>query len=454
MTKTYLHLPKHAVRYSSRRFPQHAFMNVAYKEDAPKTAEEIEAQLKALTEGLEVKATEAANLAATNLRTDIEKEIGVVKAMFEKVKSVPEGIDLADMNEKLIKTLDGFDKIQNRLKGFKINGSEKHPMPLDEAIKEKMLEFGKVDEYGIYKSEAIDNALAGERGAFTLKLSNVTPKTKAQGADMTLANTLTGDALATYNPRQAIIPAQKINVRDLIPSISTPSGLYVTYSENTGGTNNIIKQTEGALKGENHYDFTEVKTVQSYIAGFTVVTKQILKFLPFLQNTITRLLLRDFYKAENAQFFTSISGAATGGTSGGTSPDDFIQLINVIGAQLDTDYGVSTAVVNNAMMARLIGATYAKGYYPGAGSIVLNDSRGVTVFGVPVIGASWVAANRALLMDNEYVERVEAEGLNVTFSYEDSDNFRRNKVTIKVECMEELNILRPESIIYMNLGAS
>lgn len=449
MTKSYLSLPKHAARYSSRRFPQHAFSNVAYKEDAPKTAEEIETQLKTMETSLEAKAKEAADLAATNLKTDLEGQLTVVKAMIEKVKGVPEGFDIADMNEKLSKTIDGFDKMQARLKGFKLNGGEKKILTISEAIGEKMLEIGKVDSEGNFKSDEIEKSLASAGGSFTLKLGSVLLQ-----KDMTLATTLTGDAVATYNPRQALIPAQKVNVRDLIPTVMSPTGLYVTYQENTGEVNNIAKQTEGALKGQNEYALTEIKTVASYIAGFTVFTKQLLKFLPWMQTTLVRMLLRDFYKKENALFYTAISTAATGAVIGGTNPDDVKQIISIIGTQLDTNFNVSYVVVNNALMARLISGTYTTGYYPGAGSVILNDSRGITIFGVPVVAASWVAANAALFIDNEYVERIEVEGLNVTFSFEDSDNFRRNKVTAKVECMEEVNILMPQSIMLAGLGAS
>lgn len=468
MKKTYLLPVKRAAKFSSHRFPGASmFGSAAYLTDAeieeekkkkeqeknnPLTKEGLLKHLDTMKTDLEAKLKDNAN---KTIAETLKEKMDAIDAMKKTVDEMAADTTTADavkkLNEDMATTIKAFDLLQNRMKGTKA-GSESKILTIGQAIGEKMLEFGKLDAHGNYKSEEIEQALSSAGGSFTLKLGNVS--LKAQGADMTLANSLTGDPVASYNPRQAIIPAQKINVRDLIPTLTSASGMYVTYSENTGGTNNIVKQTEGEIKGQNEYDFTEVKTVTSYVAGFAVVTKQILKFLPFMQSTLVRMLLRDFYKTENAQFFTSISGAATGGTSGGSSPDDIIQLINVIGAQLDTNYNVSSAVVSNTLMARLIGATYSKGYYPGAGSVVLNDARGITVFGVPVVAAPWVTANYALLMDNDYVERVEAEGLNVTFSFDDSDNFRRNKVTIKVECMEELNILRPESIIYMNLGAS
>lgn len=454
MKKAYINLPKRAARYTSRRFGAQA----AYLTDAPdittkegllKHLEGMQEDLKkSLLADLDVKAKEI-----TEARVKEKDEaIELIKKNLEKLeaeKISPEII--AQVQEEARISQKAIDILQTRMKGQLIIQPAKKILTMGEAIAEKMLEIGKVDPVtGNFKSEVIEQSLASAGGSFTLKLGNVALSQK----DMTLANTLTGTSMVTYNPDQAIIPGQKLNVRDLIPTIQSPTGTYVTYQENTGEVNNIAKQTEGAVKGQNAYALTAVSTVASYIAGFAVFTKQLLKFLPFMQNTLVRMLLRDFYKKENAQFFTSISGAATGPFIGGTDPNDAKQIISAIGTQLDTNFNVSYAVVNNALMGRLIAGTYTTGYYPGAGSVVLNGARGLTIFGVPVLAASWVPGNNILLIDNDYVERVEVEGLNVTFSFEDSDNFRRNQITAKVECMEEVNILMPQSIMYGSLGAS
>ena len=263
----------------------------------PKTAEQIEASLKEIQETFEKKVKEATDVSADNLKKDFENQIGVVKALTEKIKGVPEGINLEEMNEKLAKTIDAADKLQARMKDFKMNGGETKVKSLGEAIKEKMEEFGVVwgDKGDKGNGGKIEQALKSQGGSISIPLGQVNLK------DMTLANTLTGDPVATYNQRQGIIPAQKVNLRSLIPTVFSPTGLYVTYRENAGAANNIAKQTEGSSKGNNAYAFTEVKTVESYVAGYSRFSKQLIKFLPFMQNTLTIALMRDFYKAENAQ---------------------------------------------------------------------------------------------------------------------------------------------------------
>lgn len=452
MTKAYLNIPKRAARYTSRRFGAQA----AYLTDAPDilTKDGLLKHLDTMKEDLKTAITADLSVAQ---KAELEDKINEKTQAIDAIKAAVDKLTTDAISPETIKQIQeearisqkAIDMLQTRQKGIILMPQNKIKT-VGEAVGEELLKIGKVDHNGHYKSDMLENAVAS-KGAVVLKLGHVSLDTK----DMTLATTLTGDSVATYNPRQALIPAQKVNVRDLIPTVMSPTGLYVTYQENTGETNNIARQTEGALKGQNEYALTEVKTAASYIAGFAVFTKQLLKFLPWMQSTLVRMLLRDFYKKENSLFFTSISGAATGAAVGGSGvTDDILQIINATGYQLDTNFNVSYIVVSNQMMARLIGATYSKGYYPGAGSVVLSDSRGITLFGVPVIAASWVPTNFALFIDSDYIERIEVEGLNVTFSFEDSDNFRRNKVTAKVECMEEVNILMPQSIIYQNLGAS
>ena len=297
--------------------------------------------------------------------------------------------------------------------------------------------------------EAVDNdfvslekALKSQSGSFTMNLKTV--------GNMLLSSNLTGDSVVTYNQRQAILPAQAINFRDLMPSVSSATGTYVTYRE-TGSEGSISAQTEGNSKSQIDYDLTEVKTVNSYIAGYATFSKQMMKSLPFIENTLTRMMLRDFFKAENASFFSTVSGAATGVTTV-TATNDVEELIQLIGNQKAANFNASYALVSPAQMGRLLIATFGKGYYASAGAVVVNGAGALTIWGVPVIEASWVTDDKVLIIDRDFLERVEVEGLNVTFSYENSDNFIKNLVTARVECYEAVNLMLPASAIFADMG--
>jgi HK97 family phage major capsid protein len=287
-----------------------------------------------------------------------------------------------------------------------------------------------------------EKELKSSGGSFTMNL-------KAVG-NMLLSSNLTGDSVATYNPNQAILPAQKLNFRDLVSTVQSATGTFVTYKE-SGSEGAITAQTEGASKGQIDYDLTEVKTVNAYIAGFATFSKQMMKSLPFIEQTLTRMMLRDFFKAENASFFGTVSGAATGSTTV-SATDDVEEIIQLIGNQKTANFNASYALVSPAQMARLIISTYNKGYYAGAGAVILNGAGGLTIFGTPVFEASWVTDDKVLIFDRDYIERVEVEGLNVTFSYENGTNFVQNLVTARIECYEAINLMLPTAAIYADLG--
>jgi hypothetical protein len=331
--------------------------------------------------------------------------------------------------------------------------AKKNQAALDHLIAEKSAK--KVDNKNKSFGEAYNEAIAEAFEAKQAELkefqknknAKLTIDLKAVGT-MTLGDNLSGDGVATYNQRQGLVPAQKINMRDLIPTAVSPTGLYVTYRE-TGTEGSIGVQSEGIAKSQIDYDLTEVKVVSDYIAGFARFSKQMMFQLPFLQNTLQRMLLRDFYKKENATFFSTVSLAATGSTTTSATVDAE-QLVDWIANQLAANFDASFALVSYQQWARLLKTK--PNDYSVPGGVVIDPSGNVRIAGVPVIGASWVTDDKALIIDSNYVERVETEGLRVEFSYEDSDNFQKNLVTARVECFEDINLLRTDAVIYADFG--
>ena len=303
---------------------------------------------------------------------------------------------------------------------------------LDEVIIEKL--DGKMDE--------MEKAMKSN-GKFRLDLRDV--------KSMTLSASLTGDAQASYALNASVLPSQAVNFRDLIPTVRSESGLYVFYKE-TATTNNIAAQTEGSNKGENNYALSEVKVVNDYIAGFSTFSKQMARSLPFLSTTLPRMLTRDFYKAENAAFFSTVSAAATGSTTTAETTD-LKQLVDYIGNQKTANFVSSVALVNPKQLGRLLKDTIAAGYYAGSGSVIVNPNGGMTIWGTPVIAASWVTDDKVLILDNNFVERIEVEGMAIEFSYENASNFQQNMVTARIECYEDINLMQPTSAIYASINA-
>ncbi len=353
--------------------------------------------------------------------TDIEPI--AVKAATDAVAPISVKLDELDKQVQKLDEKGGFGKQPIAKKSF--------GEALAKAVEENMGE--------------VENFLKKGRGAsMSLQLKDV--------GSMTLSGNLTGDAVATYNQRQGLVPAQKVNIRDLMPTVQTATGLYVTYRE-TGTEGAIAVQTEGDTKGQIDYDLTEVKVVQDYIAGWARVSKQMLKSLPFMEGTLPRMLLRDFYKVENSTFYTAIAAAATGATTSSAANSQYVQVImDLIANQLTANFDASYALISHSQNAAIQKELFANGYYPGSGGVVGTPSGGITISGVPLVPVSWVPTDKILVIDRDYLERIEAESLNVQFSFEDDTNFQKNLVTVRVECLEDINILRPDAIIYADLG--
>lgn len=386
---------------------------------------------KELMEALDGLKAELKTATDAEMKKQIEAKAAEIEAKLEKMKE----IDELKSEVKVLK--DNADKNQQVIDKFVADGSKKK-------LTEKKT-FGDVF------TEEIGNAFESKQAEFEAfrkdRNAKLIIELKTVG-NMLLSSNLSGDGVASYNQRQGLVPSQKVNFRDLIPVTQSPTGLYVTYRE-TGTEGSISAQTEGSGKTQIDYDLTEVKVVSDYIAGYARFSKQMMYQLPFLQGTLQRMLLRDFYKAENAAFFTAVSGGATGSTTMSATVDAE-QLIELIANQMKANFNASYILVNPSEWARLL-ATKPSDYSIPGGTVI--DANGnIRIAGVPVIAVPWVTDDKALIIDNEYIERVETESLRVEFSYEDADNFTKNLVTARVECFEDINLLRTDAHIYADLG--
>ena len=375
----------------------------------------IELSVKTATEGI-------ANMKAAN-----EAAINEVKGQVAEVKTA-----IVTMDEAAKANQKALDELIAAKNAKKIEAANRKT-------------FG--DSFSETMAEAFESNQAEFKNFAKDRNAKLVLDLKAVGS-MTLTDNLTGDGQATYNTRQGLVPSQKINFRDLISTVQSPTGLYVTYRE-TGGEGALAVQTEGAVKGQIDYDLTEVKVVSDYIAGFARFSKQMMTQLPFLQSSLQRMLLRDFYKKENAQFFSVVSGAATGSTTTSATVDAE-QLVDWIANQLNANFNSSFVLVNYSQWARLLKTKPSD--YSVPGGVIIDPNGNIRICGVPVIGASWVTDDKALIIDSDYLERVETESLRVEFSYEDSDNFQRNLVTARVECFEDINVMRTDALIYADFG--
>lgn len=397
----------------------------------------------------------------------ITQEVKGMTQTIEQIKANAEktgqGIEKATaVADELKKRLDEANFVSMEdVKSFQKQIQDEFQKQFDElAVLHKAANDGKVETKTV--GQAFEDEIKGQYKQINgtnefksdlleqLNHKNASIRIPLTAKNITLAGNLTGDPIATYSNRQAIFPSQKVNMRDLCRTINTATGLYVFYKE-TATTNNIYTQDEGSLKGENNYALAETKVVQDFIAGYSTFSKQLVNSLPFMTQTLPAMLTRDFFKAENSIFYNTIVGVA--GTGASTGQTDVVKkFVEYAAYQRKQNYNTSFAIVDPNVYAALVNSTYTNGYYPGAGGLMWNGTS-LTISGVPIIEASWANTTTVLFIDSDYLERVQVSGLAIALSYETDDNFKRNLVTARIECQEEINLMLAPSALYETLIA-
>lgn len=271
---------------------------------------------------------------------------------------------------------------------------------------------------------------------------------KAVG-DMTIATNLTGGAVKTYQAGVVMNPGQKINFSDLVPTISSATGIYIVYKENGAGEGSISTQTEGGNKSQRDYDFTEVTYNASYLSGYTRFSKQMAQDLPFLQSFLPDALRRDYLKAENAQFFTALTAAATASTT--TKTIDVEQLVDDLGALEAADYEANGIVLNPKDWYTIALTKPADYSLPG---VVMFQNGVLTINGVPVYKATWCTVNKYIIGDWNNAKKVAVDGLAVEFFEQDGNNVTQNKITARIEQRVVLAIDDAKAFIYGDFGVA
>jgi hypothetical protein len=352
--------------------------------------------------------------------------------------------------------MDQLQLTQRELQGFFDAFIDQHIIPLNEAmrknqpiidgmvsndgrrpvaIKQKNLGTEIFEQLAQRKDEVIEFQKS-RHNKLTLEL-------KTSGVLLT-SDHVTGDTVATYNTIQALEPNHLVNFRDLIRTTPSPTGTMVTYEEGTV-SNNFANQVEGNQKNAQDYTWIERKVTSSYLSARTKFSKQLMYSLPFLQNTLTVELLRDFYKKENELFYDAAVLAANGDntTTGANTAE---QILDLIANQLDASFVPSFVIVKPRLWKQLL-ATKGTAEYGFPGGISVDGNGTARIAGSPLIPAAWADADTILVIDANRIERLETETVRVEFAFTNEDDWIRNLVCARIECFENINFIRPDSII-------
>ena len=378
------------------------------KNIAGKTKEEVEAQVKALIEGAGLAYHEAT-----------EEKFNEIKSFNEQLEA-----DLKTANETIIKMDAAIKENVKKTKG---------EMGFMEAFAEKVMESKQLflDSQGNHE--------------VTLNIK----------APMLTGNTITGTAVRTYDPQQALNPGQFVNFRQLVPALQSATGIYVFYRE-TPPTGGVADQTEGSAKANLEFKATEVTVNAAYLAATVDFSRQLATDFPYLQTDLPQQLLREYYKAENSKFYTALSTAATASTEIITGKKKIEMLMNDVAKLEERDYFVNGIVVRPSDWYDILKTEKSTGAGYGVPGMVITENGRITINGIPIIRATWIAANKYLIGDWTRASRVTVagQGLNTRFFEQNKDNVDKNLVTARIEERNALAVKRPDAFTFGDFTAT
>ena len=261
--------------------------------------------------------------------------------------------------------------------------------------------------------------------------------------------------MVQVNPNRALV------IRDLLMPGRTDSG-SIDYVRETVFTNNAAAVAEGNLKPQSDLTFDLKNLPIRTIAHFVLASKQILADAPMLQSYIDGRLRYGLSYAEDLQFllgdgtganilglmpqatpFAAPAGVPASATGAGATYIDKLRL-----AMLQATLALFPAtghVLNPTDWASIELTKDTQGRY-----IFANPTgiAGPVMWGLPVAESLAMPQNSFLTGAFKYAAQIfDREDATVEISTEDSDNFRRNMVTIRAEERTALAVYRPQALI-------
>jgi len=331
------------------------------------------------------------------------------------------------------------DELETQLKAV-----QEHADKLDVKLQEK----GKKEAAG---GDAIKGLITENFDTISNVRKGKAIEVKTVG-NMVLAN-LSGDEPRDYNFDVVMLPNQKANVSDLVGNVAISGGTY-TFTRETTSEGSISTPSEGTAKSQIDYDFLNVDVATDFIAGFARYSKKMKNNLPYLESFIPRALRRDYAKAENANFYAVLIAAATASTEIITGQNKVEMLISEI-AKLDgLDRDTNAIVVTPADYWDMLLTEKSTGAGYGLPGVVTQDGGVLRINGIPVVKATWVAANKYLVGDWSRINKVTTEGLSLDFSEEEGTNFVANNITARIEAQVALAVEEPLSLVYGDFTAT
>lgn len=297
--------------------------------------------------------------------------------------------------------------------------------------------------------------------AFALAKEQITSGRKAnvsiQVKAITTAVGSVGQAIAP-DRREGILmlPNRRMTIRDLLMPGRTSSGV-ITYSKESGFTNNAAVVAEGNRKPESSLTILSVTETVKKIATFVKASTEVMSDLPQLRSIIDMRLRYMLSFREEAQLLmgsgvgNNINGlytqatafAAPTGANAAVTPIDRLRVA-ALQAEL-AEFPTDGYVLNPIDWANI------EMQKDGEGRYLIGNPQGTispTLWNRPVVATQAMTVGQFLAgafgLGAQIFDREDA---NVVIATESEDDFLNNLVTILIEERLALAVYRPEAFV-------
>lgn len=278
------------------------------------------------------------------------------------------------------------------------------------------------------------------------------------------ANGSAGAIVTPYVDNVVGTAKRVLMVRDLLTVVRISTG-SVEYPRVSGVTNNAasVSETSGATKPQSEIKLELVTVPIRTIAHWMLATRQVLDDAPQLMSLIDGELRYGLAQVEDNQLLmgagtgTDINGMYTQATAFAagaltvTAPNK-VDAIGASIAQLAASEQIATGIIMNPLdWQSIIMSKDAAGGY-----LFTDPMKQVNrvLFGLPVVVTTAMTIGSFLVGDFREATLYDRWDARVEISTEDSDNFRKNLVTILAEERVGLSVKRPAAFIKGTFAAA
>jgi HK97 family phage major capsid protein len=272
------------------------------------------------------------------------------------------------------------------------------------------------------------------------------------------ANGSAGDLVVPQRAPLVEAVERRMTIRDLLMPGNT-SASSIQYPKETGFTNSAatVTETAGTTKPQSEIKFDLVTTTVTTIAHWVLATRQILDDAPMLRSYIDGRLRYGLRYAEELQLLngdnsgTNLNGVYTQATAMGANPAviDHPQRFDVI--RLAILQAALAELPPSGVVLHPTDWALMELTKDDVGRYIIGNPAGEAqprLWGLPVVPTQAMTVDKFLVGAFSTAAQIfDRQDARVEVSTEDSDNFRKNLVTILAEERLALAVYRPEAFI-------